>query len=70
MFIRAVVAEILWRQETEQQLRNSGTNPAAKRRNNIKIDTAIKNTKVALKVMPPTYFHRKYNRYKEHNNTI
>ena len=25
---------------------------------------------VALKVMPPIYFHRNNNRYKEHNNTI
>jgi len=25
---------------------------------------------IALKVMPPIYFHGDYNRYKEHNNTI
>ena len=25
---------------------------------------------VTLKVMPPTYFHGNYNRYKEHSNTV
>ena len=27
-------------------------------------------TQVALKVMPPIYFHGSHNRYKEYNNTI